>query len=191
MEPDTTHDRSARVIKLDEGLELRPFRIGDAAVLNEIVKRNRDRLRQWLPWLESSYSLEDTRRFLADCERQHAFREALSMSIWNSGKMSGAIGFHRFDLRHRNSSIGYWIDGASEGRGIMTRACRAMVTEGFHRYGLHRIEIRCATGNNRSASIPRRLGFAEEGVLRDAEWLYDHWVDLHVFSMLEHDWEKA
>jgi len=71
----------------------------------------------------------------------------------------------------------------------MTRACRAIATEAFRQYGLHRIEIRCATGNGRSAAIPRRLGFAEEGILREAEWLYDHWVDLRVFSMLEHNWK--
>jgi ribosomal-protein-serine acetyltransferase len=80
------------------------------------------------------------------------------------------------------------VDGGHEGRGIVTRACRAIVSEGFSERGLHRIEIRCATGNERSAAIAKRLGFVHEGVLRDAEWLHDHWVDLNVFSMLEHNW---
>jgi RimJ/RimL family protein N-acetyltransferase len=31
--------------------------------------------------------------------------------------------------------------------------------------------------------------FTEEGVLREAEWVFDRWVDLRVFSMLEQDWE--
>lgn len=72
--------------------------------------------------------------------------------------------------------------------GIVTAACRVVIDEGFHNFGLHRIEIRCAVENRRSAAVPRRLGFVEEGVLREAEWLYDHWVDLRVFSMLAHDW---
>jgi ribosomal-protein-serine acetyltransferase len=70
----------------------------------------------------------------------------------------------------------------------MTRACRAIVTEGFRRYRLHRIEIRCATGNAKSSAIARRLGFVEEGVLQEAEWLYDRWVDLRVFGMIERQW---
>ena len=56
--------------------------------------------------------------------------------------------------------------------------------------GLHRLEIRCAVENHRSSAVPRRLGFLEEGILREAEWLYDHWVDLRVFSMLAQDWIK-
>ena len=96
---------------------------------------------------------------------------------------------HTIDPRHRNTSIGYWLAAGFQGLGIMTQSCRVLVTEAFTRYKLHRVEIRCATGNARSIAIPRRLGFTEEGVLREAEWLYDHWVDLHVFAMLEQHWD--
>jgi ribosomal-protein-serine acetyltransferase len=58
-------------------------------------------------------------------------------------------------------------------------------------YGLHRIEIRCATGNTRSAAIPLRLGFTEEGTLHEAEWLYDHWVDLRVFALVDVNWKNV
>ena len=109
------------------------------------------------------------------------------MAIRASCQLCGAIGLHRFDPRNRSSSIGYWIDRDYEGQGIVTRACRAIVASGFTEYGLHRIEIRCATGNTRSAAVPLRLNFQEEGVVREAEWLYDHFVDLRVFSKLATD----
>jgi len=64
-----------------------------------------------------------------------------------------------------------------------------MVNLGFREFGLNRIEIRCATGNHRSCAIPKRLGFTREGVLRDAEWLYDHFLDLAVYGMLEREWK--
>ncbi len=53
---------------------------------------------------------------------------------------------------------------------------------------LNRVEIRCAVGNQKSQAIPKRLGFVQEGVLRDAEWLYDHFVDHLVYAMLARDW---
>ena len=45
-----------------------------------------------------------------------------------------------------------------------------------------------ATPNARSAAVPIRLGFTEEGTVREAEWLYDRWVDLRVFGLLRQDW---
>jgi ribosomal-protein-serine acetyltransferase len=58
----------------------------------------------------------------------------------------------------------------------------------FDGLGLHRVAIRCGTGNMRSCAIPQRLGFTREGLLREGEWVNDRWVDLVAWGMLEHDW---
>jgi ribosomal-protein-serine acetyltransferase len=188
MEPAATRPGPAVIIRVDAELELRPLRLENTEALFAAVERNRERLHQWLPWVGLTHSSTDVYRFITECERENHTRGALTAGIWTHGVLCGAIGLHRIDPRHRSSSIGYWIDSAYEGRGIMLRACRAIVTEGFRKYGLHRIEIRCATENHRSCAIPRKLGFTEEGVLREAEWLYDRWVDLRLFSMLEQSW---
>ena len=56
---------------------------------------------------------------------------------------------------------------------------------------MHRVEIRCATGNTRSCAIPQRLGFTRECVLREAEWVNDRFLDLVVWSLLEQDYTAA
>jgi ribosomal-protein-serine acetyltransferase len=172
-----------------EGIELRPVSAADCAELYAAIDRNRAHLRTWLTWVSDAFQQSDLIEFVRQREIDNAARVSLTTNIWCEGQLCGAIGLHVIDQRHRSSSIGYWLDEAYEGRGIMTRACRAIVTAGFREYGLHRIEIRCATGNSRSSAIARRLGFVEEGMLREAEWLFDHWVDLRVFSMLEQDWK--
>jgi len=54
---------------------------------------------------------------------------------------------------------------------------------------MHRVEIRCGTGNHRSCAVPERLGFTREGVLREAQWVSGRWVDLVVWGMLEQEWK--
>ena len=71
----------------------------------------------------------------------------------------------------------------------MTNACRTLVTYAFHEWGLNKVEIHCAVGNIRSRAIPTRLGFTQEGSLREAEWVNDHFVDLVIYGMLAREWQ--
>jgi ribosomal-protein-serine acetyltransferase len=169
---------------------LRNVRYEDAEELFAVVDRNRARLREWLPWVIPEYSVDSARAFVKRSALEFAERLSLTMTIRHKGAVCGTIGLHLIERLHKSSSIGYWMDAAHEGEGIMSAACRAMVTEGFNSFGLHRIEIRCGTWNHRSSAIPRRLGFVEEGILREAEWVHDRWLDLRVFSMLAQDWPK-
>ena len=70
-------------------------------------------------------------------------------------------------------------------------AVRAITNQAFKELKLNRIEIRCATGNKASQAIPKSLGFKEEGVMRQNEWLYDHFVDHIVFSVLASEWKLS
>ena len=67
----------------------------------------------------------------------------------------------------------------------MTRSCRALIDHAFSTLGLHRVVIRCAVENHRSRAIPERLGFTLEGIERESQWLYDHFVDLAIYALLE------
>ena len=75
--------------------------------------------------------------------------------------------------------------------GLMTNSCRALTAHAFEAYGLNRMTIACATENNKSRAIPERLGFELEGVQRQAEWLYDHFVDHALYGMLNDDWKDG
>jgi ribosomal-protein-serine acetyltransferase len=74
--------------------------------------------------------------------------------------------------------MGYWLAKSQTGRGLMTAAVRALIAEGFQLLDLNRIQARVATGNYPSQAVCDRAGLKKEGVLRQAEWLYDHYVDL-------------
>jgi ribosomal-protein-serine acetyltransferase len=66
----------------------------------------------------------------------------------------------------------------------MTNSCKALIEYGFTALNLNRLVISCATENYASRAIPKRLGFDYEGTARDAEWLYDRFVDHEIYSLL-------
>ena len=51
-------------------------------------------------------------------------------------------------------------------------------------------EIRAAVGNARSRALPQRLGFREEGILREAERVGDAYLDVVVYSVLASEWRS-
>lgn len=63
-----------------------------------------------------------------------------------------------------------------------------MIDYAFNQLKLNRVMIRAATENKKSRSIPERLGFQMEGCNKQSEWLYDHFVDLVIYSILKEDW---
>ncbi len=73
----------------------------------------------------------------------------------------------------------------------MVGACRALVDYLFFELKLHRIEIRCATGNAKSCAVPKRLGFSKEGVLRQAQAFDGHFLDIEVYGLLAEDWSRV
>jgi ribosomal-protein-serine acetyltransferase len=172
-------------------LILRPVTESDSGPLFELVEANRTHLRRWLPWLDSFRTIEDTRRYRELAVRQHAAREALQVILLLAARPIGIVGFHRFDWANRSTSMGYWLAESFQGHGYMTGACRALLEVAFSKWGLNRVEIRCATGNARSRAIPGRLGFTLEGTLRSAEWLYDHFEDLMVYSLLSGEFRSG
>jgi ribosomal-protein-serine acetyltransferase len=109
--------------------------------------------------------------------------------IWFHGILAGVIGFHGIDWMNRNVEIGYWLGEKFQGQGIMTKTCHALVDYAFYNYELNRVQIRCATGNKKSNAIIERLGFIKEGTTRQAEFLYDHYVDLFVYGMTSDIWK--
>jgi ribosomal-protein-serine acetyltransferase len=176
-------------IEVAPGFELRQFQMEDAEAVYAAADRNRAYLREWLPWVDRTRSAADIRDFIAARLEQFDRDQGPNAAIWLDGEIVGAVGCHPIDWLNRNCSLGYWLDATRQGKGVITRAVAGLIDYLFDDLGLHRITIQCGTGNHRSCAIPERLGFTREGVLREAEWVNDRWVDLVVWSMLAQDWK--
>lgn len=174
--------------KLGEHSELRLLEERHAQELTELTDRNREHLREWLPWLDNNRTVEDRKNFIRATLKQLANNDGFQAGIWHDGELAGVVGYHGINWKDRSTSLGYWLGKEFEGKGLMTDSCRALTTHAFKAYGMNRMTIVCATQNKKSRAIPERLGFEFEGVQRQVEWLYDHFVDHALYGMLVDDW---
>jgi ribosomal-protein-serine acetyltransferase len=175
---------------VDEKTELRLPEERHAEAIYALVRRNLARLQRWMPWATDDYALQHAHDFIRRNLQQFADNQGFSASIFYEGRLAGAIGLNWINWQNRKTEIGYWLSEDLEGRGIMTRSCRALVNHAFLALKLNRVEMYVGVANDRSRRIPERLGFRPEGTLRQAEWLHDHFNDLVLYAMLAEEWKE-
>ena len=176
--------------RVDEEIELRLPEERFAEEATALVRQNLEHLSEWLPWAHENFSVEDSLEFIRRNRRNFAENQGYSVHIVYRGQHAGNIGYNNIDWTNRTTEIGYWLAASFQGKGIMTRACRALVAYAFDEFKLNRIDIRCGLGNARSRRIPERLGFKQEGVFRQAELLRGEFIDLVVYAMLAEEWRE-
>lgn len=179
------------VFEIDNEIALKLLERYDATRLIALIDRQRAYLREFLPWVDEMQFEQDYIPLIEQWIDQFRANAGFQSGILYRGEIVGMIGFHPYDWHNRKASIGYWLSEDCQGRGIVTRSCRAMIEYAFETVGLNRIEIRMASENKKSRAIPERLGFVYEGRERDAEWLYDHFVDHDIYGLLKADWREA
>ncbi len=176
--------------KIDEDAELRLFEPRHAEELNALVTENYEHIREWSAWLKNRQRpIEHTQEWIKRNLEQFARNEGLTIGIWYKGALAGQI---EFDLNwnDRKMEIGYWLGASFQGKGLVTNACRVLINHAFYELNLNRVEMRCAVENKKSRKIPEKLGFREEGIILEAEWLRDHFTDLVIYGMLADEWQN-
>jgi ribosomal-protein-serine acetyltransferase len=173
---------------VDENIILRILSGRDAAPLFTITDQSRDYLKRWLPWVDDTRTVDDSFMFIKSSLEIYNRRTGMTAGIFLDEALVGVVGYNNLDFKNKIGSIGYWLAQDQQGKGIMTKAVHTLMTYGFQNLKLNRVEIRAAKENVSSQAIAKRLGFQHEGQIRQAEWLYDHYVDHVIYGMLLDDW---
>jgi RimJ/RimL family protein N-acetyltransferase len=163
-------------------LWLRPWRAADAPLLLPVLEANTAHLQGWIPdhvWrpVPLPELAERLDGFAADFAAARSWRFAILSS--DRQRVMGEVSAFPRSAEGRvqlaaadRLEIGYWLDAADTGRGLITEAVRALLPMATE-LGMRRIEIRCDPRNERSAAIPQRLGFQLESANEtDMVWVW-------------------
>lgn len=174
-------------VKLADGrVGLRPLRARDAAAWSELRVRNQAWLAPWegrpasqphSTWADR-HSTSVFTAMLRKARREARAGRSLPLAITYDGRLAGQITANNvvrgaFD----SASVGYWVDAAVAGRGILPTALALLVDHCFETIGLHRIEANIRPENAPSRRVVEKLGFREEGLHRRFLFIDGDWRD--------------
>jgi RimJ/RimL family protein N-acetyltransferase len=90
-------------------------------------------------------------------------------------------------INHK-AELSMFIRKDMQGKGYGSSAFRAIITFGFNRLNLYRLEGEVIDGNTASIRLLEQNGFVEEGRLREAKFVNGVYKDLLRFGLLRKEW---
>jgi len=162
-----------------------------APAVADYQRRNREHLARWDPPAPESFYTDQ-----AQAERikqgLKAFAEGSGYRYWlvlqeAAERIIGSVHFSQVSRgAFQSCTLGYALDEAAQGRGLMHEALAAGIKEMFSpRVNLHRVQAAYQPENTRSAAVLQRLGFKEQGLATEYLYIAGAWRD-HIVTALTH-----
>ena len=173
-------------LKVEKNIELRQIKLSDAAEIFSLVNSQREYLGEWLPFVKNTKEQKDTETFIKSKANAPEEKSEYIFTIRKKNVFIGIISLVSTNKKNKKTEIGYWLSENEQKQGIITKSVKKLCGFVFNELEFNRIQIKCATGNEPSKNIPKRLGFKFEGIERDGELFYENtFYDLEVYSLLK------
>ena len=161
---------------------IRLVRPEDAEELAALYAANRDFLAPFEPVRPPEF-------FTADGQRERLERqlegETHPFAILDDGAIAGTISlFNIVRESLQSGTIGYWVDGARNGRGLATGAVGEILAYAFGDLDLHRVEAATLVHNVSSRRVLEKNEFERIGLARRFLRVDDEWRDFLLFQRL-------
>ena len=100
----------------------------------------------------------------------------------------GGCGVHQINAKNRHVSVGIFLGHQFWGKGYGTDAMRVLVDFCFQEINLHKVKLEVFSYNERAIRSYQKVGFIEEGVLREEVYRHGKYHDCHLMSIFRKDW---
>ncbi|MBW4227034.1 50S ribosomal protein L7/L12-serine acetyltransferase [Enterobacter roggenkampii] len=175
---------SSEIIPVTQDIELRAVEERYTADLHNLVVKNRVFLQTAFDWAQHVGSEEDTRRNVQSNQMLHQRGYAKMFLIFKDDALVGVLSFNTIEPTNKAGYIGYWLDEAHQGQGILSQSLQAFMRYYAERGEIRRFVIKCRVANQQSNSVAVRNGFTLEGCLREAEYLNGRFDDVNIYGRI-------
>ncbi len=168
------------------GVTLRLPEPGDAAALARSFAANRAALDRWNPAPPDAFSTEDGQ---AENIRQmrlgHDQGAPLPLLIIRDGRIVGDVSLFQIVRGPlRCATVGYWVDGGEQGRGLATAAVSTAVELARDLLQLHRVEAGVSPRNPASRRVMEKCGFTRIGLAPRYLFAAGDWQDQILYQRI-------
>lgn len=164
-----------------ERVVLRARHESDVAILHEelyddVPTRIRADTRGWTPvrLADSPYAMHGSSADAAE----------FSIVERSTDELAGEAILWEIDPHNRSAHAGLALRPRCRGRGLGTDTLRQLVDYAVRIRGLHRVQLEVVADNDAMLAVARRVGFVQDGVLRESVWVDGGFADQVVLSAL-------
>ena len=108
-----------------------------------------------------------------------------------AGRAVGRCGLFGVDPLAQHAEVGISLVPEARSQGVGTAALSLLVEFGFERWNLHRLHLIVLASNEGARRAYQKVGFVEEGRLREHAWVVGRWDDEVRMGLLRADWRAA
>jgi ribosomal-protein-alanine N-acetyltransferase len=141
---------------------------------------------------ETHLSTDDSLTFLRTVVEGYARGDTAQWGIEHRepGRFIGTIGFNEIHQGGYVGAVGYALNRAFWGQGLMTEALKAVIDFGFRHMGLRRIEAVCRVDNIGSYRVMEKAGMQFEGIMRDGLYAKGRLESVRLYAILRRDYRS-
>jgi ribosomal-protein-alanine N-acetyltransferase len=155
--------------------------------------------REWLlPWEPrpkgAPAPAEDRGSFSARCairERERQLGTGYGFGLFFDGRFAGEVTLSSIQRGpFQMAYIGYWIDRALAGQGLVPEAVVVALSFAFDAISLHRVEISIIPRNRASCRVVEKLGLRYEGLSERFLEIDGEWEDHARYAITSEEWQE-
>lgn len=117
--------------------------------------------------------------------------DSISFTILQDDQVIGQAAFKSVRWFNRKAEMSLFIHPDHQKRGIGTRILKSLINHAFLQLNFHRLEAEVNEYNQAGLKLMEKLGFKQEGRLREARFFKGRYYDIFRFGLLSTDFESS